>query len=635
NDVSGSVDSREHQQSKAFITALGLHLSPLGTGVNESRIGISQWATGNNFEEYSFPSAGATFTTSQSDLIAYTNSARPFGGGTNPYKALSKAYQWVQQDPLGAPRNGQPIIVLMTDASCFQIPGNISNIATQIKNSGITLVVMAIDAAASCSALTGEKVASPGAYFAAADYATLQNNALAYINSITNVTCDPPTPYIDLSPAISFFEIINCSTTPAATLNYTITNSGNTAFIGTLDVAFYNGNPTVPGTQYLFTESVVSPLGLTANGGTYAGSTGNAALQNAGTVYAVVNIDGSLAANAVPLSPTLNGATLSETETGTGNNISTAYTRTDGAGCLPYAHIDVQVSHSGQVCDNQLIYFVEVCNIGTADFEMDAITPYADASFALEETQLVGTDPFVGSTLPAGACATYHYTYNLDGATPGTTYDFSVDVKEFVATCRDLTTTVVDVTDAGYTWMDRNLGASQQPTFWHDPDAWGDLYQWGRCADGHQLRTSSTTSTNATTAEPSQGNAWDGLFIIEPNSPYDWLATQDDNLWQGVNGTNNPCPAGYRLPTEAEFTVLRTSWPGTTINDAYNSALKMPTAGQRYSNDGGIGWMGEEGYYWSSTVNGTRSQIFLIDLRFNFTYPRYRADGFSVRCLKD
>ncbi|MCP4277573.1 MAG: VWA domain-containing protein, partial [Gammaproteobacteria bacterium] len=248
NDVSGPVSAVEHQQSKEFITALGLHLSPLGTGVNESRIGISQWSYNNYFEEYSFPSAGATFTTSQSDLIAYTNSARPFGGGTNPYKALSKAYQWVQQDPLGAPRNGQPIIVLMTDAYCSQIPRNISSIATQIKNSGITLVVLAIDAAASCSALTGEKVASPGAYFAAADYATLQNNVLTYLNLIRDQICGPPDPFIDLSPAISSFEIINCSTTPAATLNYTITNSGNTDFIGTLDVAFYNGNPTVPGT---------------------------------------------------------------------------------------------------------------------------------------------------------------------------------------------------------------------------------------------------------------------------------------------------------------------------------------------------------------------------------------------------
>ncbi|MCP4002184.1 MAG: hypothetical protein GY727_14840, partial [Gammaproteobacteria bacterium] len=243
--------------------------------------------------------------------------------------------------------------------------------ATQIKNSGITIVVMAIDAAASCTALTDEKVASPDAYFAAADYADLQNNVLTYLNLIRDEICGPADPYIDLSPEISSFEITDCDATPpgtpSATLNYTITNSGNSDFNSTLNVAFYNGNPTVPGTQYLFTESVST--GIPKYGGTYPGTTTNAALLNAGTVYAVVNIDGSLAANAVPLSPTLNGATLTETETSTGNNITSAFTRTDGSGCIPYAHIDVQVSNSGQVCDNQLIYYVEVCNIGTADFE--------------------------------------------------------------------------------------------------------------------------------------------------------------------------------------------------------------------------------------------------------------------------
>ncbi len=631
NDVSGSVDSREHQQSKQFITALGLNLSPLGIGDNQSRISISQWSHGNYYAEYSFPVAGPAFTTLQSDLIAYTNSARPFGGSTNPYKALLKAYEWVQQDPIGGTRDEKPIIVLMTDAWASQVPSNISSLATQIKNSGITIVVMAIDAAASVTALQGTKVASPDAYFAAADYATLQNDALAYINNITNVTCGPADPFLDLSPAISSFEITGCTGTPSATLNYTITNSGNTDFNSTLDLAFYNGNPTVPGTQYLFTESI-SPPSINKYGGTYGGSTSNVNLLNTGTVYAVVNINGSLPANAVPLSPTLNGATLTVTETSTGNNISSAFTRTDGIGCLPYAHIDVQVSHSGQVCDNQLIYYVEVCNIGTADFEMEAIPPYADASFLLEETQLVGTDPFVGSTLPAGACATYHYTYDLDGATAGTTYHFSVDVKEWLpVTCPDNPTTVVDVEAGGYMWMDRNLGASQKATSSTDAASYGDLYQWGRDADCHQLRTSVTTTNLATTAEPSLGNVWDGRFILGPTtSPYDWLATQDDNLWQGVSGTNNPCPAGYRLPTDTELDDIGIS----SIGEAY-TALGMPAAGYRNYSSGSISYAGSRGYYWSSTVSGIRADRLYFTSTYGSVSGNYRAYGMSVRCLKD
>jgi len=38
----------------------------------------------------------------------------------------------------------------------------------------------------------------------------------------------------------------------------------------------------------------------------------------------------------------------------------------------------------------------------------------------------------------------------------------------------------------GKIWMDRNLGASQVATSSTDAAAYGDLYQWGRAADGHE-----------------------------------------------------------------------------------------------------------------------------------------------------
>ena len=41
----------------------------------------------------------------------------------------------------------------------------------------------------------------------------------------------------------------------------------------------------------------------------------------------------------------------------------------------------------------------------------------------------------------------------------------------------------------GRTWMDRNLGASRVATGNTDAEAYGDLYQWGRAADGHQKET--------------------------------------------------------------------------------------------------------------------------------------------------
>ena len=187
----------------------------------------------------------------------------------------------------------------------------------------------------------------------------------------------------------------------------------------------------------------------------------------------------------------------------------------------------------------------------------------------------------------------------------------------------------------GEIWMDRNLGASQVATSSTDANAYGDLYQWGRAADGHESRTSATTSTNATSAVPNDGNAWDGFFITVGSSPYDWLTPQDDNLWQGVSGTNNPCPSGYRLPTEAEWEAERTSWSSNNAAGAFASPLKLPVAGFRYYSNGTLFNVGSYGYYWSSAVSGTDARNLYFFSSGAGMHSSYRAYGFSVRCLKD
>ncbi|MDO5976708.1 FISUMP domain-containing protein [Flavivirga jejuensis] len=187
-----------------------------------------------------------------------------------------------------------------------------------------------------------------------------------------------------------------------------------------------------------------------------------------------------------------------------------------------------------------------------------------------------------------------------------------------------------DITSAtGKIWMDRNLGASQVATSSNDADAYGDLYQWGRAADGHESRTSSTTATLATSDTPGHGD------FITNSSPADWRSSQNDNLWQGVSGTNNPCPSGYRLPTEAEWGNERTSWDSNNSAGAFASPLKLPVAGYRRSSSGSLYNVGSYGLYWSSTVSGTNASTlyFLSSDAYMNSYGR--AYGFSVRCLKD
>jgi uncharacterized protein (TIGR02145 family) len=200
--------------------------------------------------------------------------------------------------------------------------------------------------------------------------------------------------------------------------------------------------------------------------------------------------------------------------------------------------------------------------------------------------------------------------------------------------CSGAVTRVNDVTSpTGRIWMDRNLGASQVATSSTDANAYGDLYQWGRRADGHQCRNSATTSTLSSTDQP--GNS---SFILTSTEPDDWRSPQNTNLWQGVNGVNNPCPSGYRLPTETELTAEHTSWSSQNSPGAFASPLKWPLAGYRDYISDTISDVGTGGTYWSSsssTVFTTSSS----DLYFGSSYAdmeaSVRAYGFSVRCIKD
>lgn len=191
---------------------------------------------------------------------------------------------------------------------------------------------------------------------------------------------------------------------------------------------------------------------------------------------------------------------------------------------------------------------------------------------------------------------------------------------------------IVEGGTPGVFWMDRNLGASQVATSSTDAAAYGYAYQWGRAAEGHEIRTSGNFSGSASTPVPNLSNLWDGLFII-PNS--DWLTTTDDNLWQGASGTNNPCPAGFRLPTGPELNAERSTWSPNNGSGAFGSPLKLPMAGYRGYTTGSFTSEGTYGFYWSSTVASPSSNY----LKFNSTAASVvssaRAYGGSVRCIKD
>ena len=185
------------------------------------------------------------------------------------------------------------------------------------------------------------------------------------------------------------------------------------------------------------------------------------------------------------------------------------------------------------------------------------------------------------------------------------------------------------VASSGKCWLDRNLGATAIATG-SNIASYGDLYQWGRGTDGHQIRTSSAISSLSSTDNPGHAS-----FIIAPNAPEDWRSGQNGTLWQGVSGTNNPCPSGFRLPTNAEWNTERASWGVMNQSGALASPLKLPKAGMRRNIEGTILSSNNSGDYWSSTLSTTDSRKMYFDQSGAISVTANRAIGASVRCIKD
>lgn len=138
---------------------------------------------------------------------------------------------------------------------------------------------------------------------------------------------------------------------------------------------------------------------------------------------------------------------------------------------------------------------------------------------------------------------------------------------------------------------------------------------------------------------------------------YQWAETVQ--YLNGATNTTSPdppfsgnvqgiCPPGWHIPTDAEFTALKTAvsdnsnalkaiGQGTGTNTSGFSAL---LAGDRdYSDDDYFNALGADAYFWCSTeYDATMAYyMYLFALNSTVTLENYydKKYGFSVRCLKD
>jgi len=180
-------------------------------------------------------------------------------------------------------------------------------------------------------------------------------------------------------------------------------------------------------------------------------------------------------------------------------------------------------------------------------------------------------------------------------------------------------------------WLDRNLGAQRAAIIINDSLASGDLFQWGRLADGHQKRRSQTVEILSSNIIPGHDK-----FIISPLNSNDWLENTNDSLWNDLENTNCSCPDGWRVPTIDELGMELNSWKTKNMDGAFDSSLKWVSTGNR-DNHGTERYSEYWGFIWTSTTqdNGMVYSLAIIGSNTAEIITSARIFGMAVRCVKD
>ena len=172
-----------------------------------------------------------------------------------------------------------------------------------------------------------------------------------------------------------------------------------------------------------------------------------------------------------------------------------------------------------------------------------------------------------------------------------------------------------DVVIKGTRWATRNVNTPG--TFVALPQNHGRLYQWG--------------TLNGVT------HHWDNST---PGTPIGWNNSAVRTPW---TATNNPCPTGWRLPTEQELRNLGTgtwtaNWNNTGVAGlVFGTApnqIFLPAAGSRQPDGNILFQAGTAADYWGSTP-GTGSVLLSSHIVVGVSSGWNHAFARSIRCVRE
>ncbi|TXB62724.1 FISUMP domain-containing protein [Phaeodactylibacter luteus] len=207
-----------------------------------------------------------------------------------------------------------------------------------------------------------------------------------------------------------------------------------------------------------------------------------------------------------------------------------------------------------------------------------------------------------------------------------------------------------------------NLGAHTDvdPHDMAQADAWklnGAYVQWGRrgpniTGDSRADWVTAGNTSNFAAAPTGSTAATANSGVISG-----WSATAaPDYAWRTAGGAktaDDPCPAGWRVPTRAEWIAVHsnnyvsrtTPWGGTSSTQYRNALhygsvstpklLTLPAAGSR-NFDGSITNRGFIGFYWMSTESLTNAgRLFFTNTDVSPLMSSNRLNGMSIRCIAE
>ena len=211
---------------------------------------------------------------------------------------------------------------------------------------------------------------------------------------------------------------------------------------------------------------------------------------------------------------------------------------------------------------------------------------------------------------------------------------------------------------------------------------YGKLYQWGRkYGQGYNL-TYDESEPNIIEGPISLKNGmskeYENVFFSVANYGENWLSTENVKLWNSgteddpIKTQYDPCPEGWRVPTESELRFLIQTESEETINNQHGYCYSgcysyidlipvvfLPAAGYRseingevYERQSGGRLYWGIGHYWSSTAYGKgeyyydyywneyfeckkNPRAYVYYFNSGNVFYQGLSDGKSVRCVQE